>query len=499
MNKSLSSIIGTLARLFTPAPNALTLSVFLRLLGLVFFIAIASFAVQADGLIGPEGILPLDQFMGAAGSQIPEGEHLRRLPTLTWWGHSLGFVQGLCITGLALSLVLMAGFLPGPCLAALWLIYLSLSLAGQRFYSFQWDTLLLETGFLAIFVAPLALRIPFRNGTQPSALAVWLLRILLFKLMFCSGVVKLSSGDDTWRTLTAMIYHYETTCLPLWTSWYMHHLPLWIHKIETLATFGAELIVPFFIFGTRRCRIAAFWIFTALQLAIASTGNYAFFNILSWVLAIPLLDDQAFPLNRFKGTVSPSSLWIRRITWSAAILYAVPYLLITTLQIVGAFRVQVPWPACVGQLYTSLAPFRTINSYGLFASMTTSRPEIIIEGSRDGTTWIPYEFKWKAGPLDQRPRLAAPYQPRLDWQMWFAALGDYRGNRWFLNFMIRLMEGSEDVLDQLKENPFPEKPPRFLRAVKYDYTYTSPEERRETGNWWKREELGLYCPVLEGQ
>jgi hypothetical protein len=487
------------AALFPSVENVVTLSVFLRLLGLVFFVAIASFAVQADGLIGPKGILPLDQFMDAAARQIPEGEHFSRLPSLTWFGHSPAFVHGLCIAGLLLSLALMAGLLPGPCLFGLWLIYLSLSLAGQTFYSFQWDTLLLEAGFLGIFIAPLSLRMSIRNGAPPCRLAVWLLRLLLFKLMFCSGVVKLSSGDETWRTLSAMTYHYETTCLPLWTSWYMHHLPLWMHKLETLSTFGVELIVPFFIFGPRRFRIIAFWIFTALQLIIASTGNYAFFNLLSWVLAISLLDDQAFPLNRIKGSKSAVRPWMQRITWFAAVLYAVPYLLITSIQIAGSFRVQVQWPKCIGHLHSSVAPYRTINGYGLFASMTTSRPEIIIEGSRDGSTWIPYEFKWKAGRLDQRPRLAAPYQPRLDWQMWFAALGDYRGNRWFLNFMIRLMEGSEDVLEQLKENPFPEKPPRFLRAVKYDYTYTSPEERRETGNWWKREELGLYCPVLQRQ
>lgn len=477
--------------------QAAVLSIFLRFLGLVFFVAIASFAVQANGLIGPEGILPLDRFMDAAGRQLSEGERFSRLPTLTWISQSAAFVHGICIIGLAASLVLMTGFLPGLCLATLWLIYLSLTLAGQQFYSFQWDNLLLEAGALAFFAAPLALRIPLRNGPPPCTLVVWLLRILLFKLMFCSGAVKLSSGDETWRTLTAMTYHYETTCLPLWTSWYMHHLPAWIHTLEALATLGIELIVPFLIFGTRRCRIIAFWIFTFLQLMIAATGNYAFFNLLSWVLAIPLLDDAAFPLNRLRAAARAPAPWARRMTLSATALYAAPYLLLSTAQIVDSFRVQVPWPKLVGQLQESLAPYRSINRYGLFASMTTSRPEIVIEGSRDGITWVSYEFKWKAGPLDRPPRLAAPYQPRLDWQMWFAALGDYRRNPWFMNFMLRLMEGSPDVLSLLEENPFPGNPPRFLRAIKHTYAYTSPEERRETGAWWKRDQLGLYCPVLK--
>jgi hypothetical protein len=334
-----------------------------------------------------------------------------------------------------------------------------------------------------------------------SSTILWLLRWLLFRLMFASGVVKLVSGDETWRNLTALTYHYETQPLPTLMGWYAHQLPEWFQKISVVGMFAIELVIPFLIFAPRRLRFVACAAFFALQLLIIATGNYCFFNLLTIALCILLLDDAC--LRRFipKRVVArfnapqPLTANLRYRNVCVAALTTV-VLLVSGIQMAALFfkRVNLPIPA--QRILSWAAPFRTINSYGLFAVMTTSRPEIIVEGSVDGQTWVEYAFKWKAGDLRRAPSWVAPHQPRLDWQMWFAALGNYQSNPWFVNFMVRLLQGSPTVLALLETNPFPDSPPRYVQAVVYDYHFTDFATQRADGTWWRREWQREYCPVL---
>jgi hypothetical protein len=313
--------------------------------------------------------------------------------------------------------------------------------------------------------------------------------------MFASGFVKLASGDAAWRNLSALRHHYETQPLPPWTAWYFHHLPPSFQTLSCVVMFSIELGAPFLIFAPRRLRLFAFGALVFLQVVIAATGNYAFFNLLAIALCVLLLDDEAFPARwrRRRGALSGAGRRWPRIVVAAA---AAAILLVSGAHTIAMLFRPRSFPRPVVALAQAIAPFQIVNTYGLFAVMTTSRPEISVEGSDDGANWRPYPFRWKPGDPSRRPRFVAPHQPRLDWQMWFAALGSAEQNPWFLRFAARLLEGSPPVLRLLADNPFPDHPPRYLRAVLYDYRFTTPAERRATGDWWARRELGLYLPVI---
>ena len=262
--------------------------------------------------------------------------------------------------------------------------------------------------------------------------------------------------------------------------------------------FGIELGAPFLIFAPRRIRFFGGAAIVFLQILILLTGNYTFFNFLTIALCLLLLDDfvlEKFIPRKFCGLFKNQK---RQLRWARAITIPLAIVISTVsfFQIVSMFgtRSGLWYPAAF--LDTQLAPLRMVNSYGLFAVMTTTRNEIIVEGSDDGMNWLPYEFKYKPGDVNQRPRFVAPFQPRLDWQMWFAALGNYQQNPWFENFCERLLQGSPEVLAFLQKNPFPEKPPRFIRAEFYDYHFTNFAEHRATGAWWKREFAGEYLPPV---
>ncbi|MSU59077.1 MAG: DUF393 domain-containing protein [Pedosphaera sp.] len=490
--------------------------IFLRGLGVVYLIAFLSLWSQIFGLIGRNGILPAEQFISNAGNFFDThgigADRHRMLPTLCWFGASDSALRIQCAAGTVLAILVIVGIAPAPCLFLLWLIYLSLSSVCREFLGFQWDILLLETGFLAIFFAPLQLW-PVRSVSReppPSRLVLWLLRWLLFQLMFESGIVKLLSGDATWRDLSALTFHYESQPLPTWIGWHAHQLPFWFQKFSCVVMFVIELAVPFLFFAPRRLRLFGCGATVALQILILLTGNYTFFNCLTLLLCVTLLDDftlrellpdrlrrspalDATPMNREQARKTQHAFrWPR---WVLAPLTG--FVLCLTagefLFTIGArWRVLEP----VMALHDYCAPLRTFNSYGLFRVMTTSRPEIIVEGSNDGVNWQPYEFKYKAGDVSRRPAFVAPHQPRLDWQMWFAALGDVRHNPWFGEFCVRLLQGSPEVLALLEKNPFPEKPPRYIRAVLYDYRFTNCAEKRAMGAWWKRKELGIYLPPI---
>ncbi|HSH39426.1 MAG TPA: lipase maturation factor family protein [Chthoniobacterales bacterium] len=473
--------------------------IFVRALALIFLIAFISLWTQVDGLIGERGVSPIARFLPAAREQIgPSAPYI--LPTLCWLNASNEFLHVLCGAGVALSLLLIAGLLPAITLMLLFVGYLSLTVAGQTFLSFQWDILLLETGFLAIFFAPWRWRLNAARGAPVSSAGLFLLKLLLFKLMFMSGVVKLTSGDESWWDLSAMTYHYETQPLPTVLGWWAHQAPLWLQKSSTAFTLFAELAVPCLIWAPRRLRLLGAALLIGLQAMIGLTGNYAFFNLLTIVLCLLLIDDAAWrqigAFVRRKATQPASpAIGTARVQRAAAATVLAATLPLNAMLIYSAFKPEAMPPRPLVGYQDALEPFRIVNGYGLFRVMTKTRPEIVIEGSADGVDWLPYAFKWKAGDVQNAPRRVAPHQPRLDWQMWFAALGSYRQNRWFLGLCERLFENSPEVVALLERNPFPDAPPRYIRGIVYDYEFTTPAERRETGAWWKRRELREYVSL----
>jgi hypothetical protein len=474
-----------------------TRRLFLRLLGAVYFIAFASLATQITGLAGERGIMPAGEFLKWAHSIYGAASYFQ-LPTVFWLGASDAALRIVAWGGAVLGILLVLGLAPLLTLLLLWALYLSLTVAGQDFLSFQWDGLLLETGLLTMVWAPATWRLG-RGEREPSELARVLLVFLLFKLMFLSGATKLLSGDPTWRHATALDYHFETQPLPPWTAWYAHHLPAEVHQLMVLFTLAVELGAPWLLLlptRFRTLRLGAVTAIVLLQLAIAATGNYGFFNILTIVLCVPLLDHNLLArlrLGRAVGEVeleSPARRGFVRV--------AVPVLLVLSgLSLLRELAYTLPggrgigiWPRWGNQVLMWPAPFRSINGYGLFRVMTTERPELVIEGSGDGARWHAYEFRYKPGGVDRRPRFVAPFHPRLDWQLWFAALEPMASVGWLETMAERLRAGAPEVLALLGGNPFPEAPPRFVRAVLYDYRFSTAEERQQTGAWWVRELQG---------
>lgn len=466
---------------------------FLRGLGCIYLIAFLSLWVQIHGLIGSNGISPAEQYLEAVRQQIgTEGYYL--VPTLFWLNPSDIFLHFLCAGGVLLSLVLIVGFFPTFTLAGLWVFYLSLVTVGQAFLSFQWDVLLLEAGFLAIFFAPLQLRETFTRASQPSTAFLWLLRWLLFRLIFASGFVKLAS-DEVWRNLTALNFHYETQPLPTSLGWYVHQLPEGFQKASVIGMFAAELVVPFVIFAPRRLRTIGCIGLVGLQMLIILTGNYCFFNLLTIALCLLLIDDVTWKgllTKRFMPAIRFIEQPPRRYKRICIAIVATLLLLLSGIRFGGQLFRETRFPDVAW-----IAPFRSVNTYGLFADMTESRPEIIVEGSNDRITWETYQFRWKPGDLTVAPKWVAPHQPRLDWQMWFAALqGSYQRTPWFLNFMGALLQGKPKVLQLLADNPFPDTPPRYIRATLYDYRFTDLATKRSEGTWWHREWKSIYCPAI---
>jgi predicted DCC family thiol-disulfide oxidoreductase YuxK len=476
----------------------LTRWLFLRLLGVIYLVAFLSLGVQIAGLVGEKGLLPSGRFLEALSASMGS-ERFRLVPTLCWLNGTDGFLHFLWIGGAVLSGLLIVGLAPGPVLVLLWAFYLSLAAVCREFLSFQWDVLLLETGFLAIFFAPWRFLPGVAKESPPSSVALGLLRWLLFRLMFASGVVKLASGDPTWWGLTALQVHYETQPLPTWIGWYAHQLPLGLHRASAALMFVVELAVPFLILFPRRPRALAAAAIVGFMILIGLTGNYGFFNLLAVALAVMLLDD-AFLAPFFPRRMRPLAGTRRtpgrgaRLSRIAAVSAAILLVPLSCMALGRSFRRPLPWPEPLRRYEAWLAPLRLVSGYGLFANMTTTRNEIVVEGSADGAAWLPYEFRWKPGDPARPPAFVEPHMPRLDWQMWFAALSDARSNPWFQNFMVRLLQGSEDVTALLAANPFPNQPPRYVRARLVRYQFTDFAGRRASGHWWTTVDRGIYFP-----
>ncbi len=480
----------------SPPRYAIARDLFLRALAVVFGIAFASYGVQVEGLIGSEGILPAAEYLDSLRAGLGATGFLRA-PGLLWLQASDGAIQLTCWAGVLLSLGLLIGVAPRILLPLLWLLYLSLCSATQVFLNFQWDILLLETAFIAIWIAPPGPLPRFGRSVPPPTAGLFLVRWVLFRLMLLSGAVKLLSGDPAWRDLSAMQFHYWTQPLPFWTSPWAHALPSAIHTLSTLATFVIELGAPLLIFAPRRLRIGAAVAILGLQIFIGATGNYGYFNLLIAALCILLIDDVTWErllptriVSRARDTERTPPSTVRRAAFGAGVALV---LVLTAAE--GARRLGSPLPAPLQTVLSWVRPLRTFNSYGLFAVMTKDRPEIVVEGSEDGRTWRPYDFRYKPDRLEEPPPLIQPHMPRLDWQMWFAALGTCQRNPWFVRFEGRLLEGSPSVLGLLEGDPFDGRRPRYVRSTLYRYRFAGIPPDDE-GRWWTRERLRTYCPTL---
>ncbi|XP_047248096.1 lipase maturation factor 2a [Girardinichthys multiradiatus] len=563
---------------------------FLWCMALIYMVAFVSLYVQIPGLYGNDGLLPARWQLRYTGK--PLLDQLLSSPSLLWLGPHLGLdtqtsMELLCLTGAALSLaaMLVEALRDSLVFFCLWALYLSMYQVGQVFLYFQWDNLLLETGFLCILVAPLTSVRGSRAAREHDRVTFWLIRWLLFRLMFASGVVKLTSRCPTWWGLTALTYHYETQCIPTPLAWFAHQLPVWWHKLSVVGTFVIEIPVPLLFFSPlRRLRLGAFYLQVLLQVLIVLSGNYNVFNLLTLTLCLSLLDDRHVNFwlrkaNKFDDENNDSKLlpWlcylVELVVWALLIIGTIicfdlqvdsaknaissrtaftyhqfnQFLKTVTFPIIWIGVLSLTWElvtsmfrcacvsgflkrflgmiqwtvfaaAAVSMFAVSLVPFSFVeydsharlwpgvrqafglvnryqlaNSYGLFRRMTGvgGRPEVVIEGSKDGNTWTEIEFMYKPGNLSASPPVVTPHQPRLDWQMWFAALGPQTQSPWFTSLMYRLLQGKREVIELIQTDvskyPFHEEPPAYLRAHRYRYWFTEPKaDGSYPERWWRR-------------
>lgn len=446
-----------------------------RLLGFIYFIVFASFLFQAKGLIGSKGILPVGEYLQFVASRVGKKKYYYA-PTLLWINSSDTALMALVSLGATFGLLLGFGISPILLLPLLYLLHLSLLIAGQDFLSFGWETFLLEITFNTSFLVLTPTPNPF----------IWIsLNLLLFRFYFLGGVSKLLSQDPNWKNMTALAFHYESQPLPNTQAWYAHKLPLFIQKVSTFVMFIIEIVVPFGIFATDEIRLYTFWLFLLLQFLIWFTGNFSYLNYLSVVFSIILIPDTT--LSSF-FTLSPS---VDTPSLSLQILVSIMGALLILYQVLSLVHYFMPNQTC-RKMLDPISPFCIVNRYGIFAVMTTRRDEIVIEGSDDGVTWHEYLFKYKPSEITRRPRRVAPYQPRLDWQMWFLPFTYYESEWWFQRFLYSLLIGSEDVLRLIRKNPFPSRPPKYIRASVYLYQFSNFDEK----TWWKRQFERYYSPTL---
>src|SRR5277367_836548 len=492
--------------------------IFLRALGLIYFSAFYSLLFQIKGLIGPNGILPAADYLQAVTAAL----HLQSywtVPTLLWFGASNGALMTLCWVGLFASLLLTLNLWPRAGLLICFLCFVSFVSVARDFSGYQSDGMLLEAGFIALFFAPTGLRPGLGERNPPSRASLFLLQWEWFRIYFESGVAKIGSGDLAWRQFTAMDDYYQNGPLPTWIGWYVQHLPHWFHASATAYTLVVELLIVWMLFLPRRFRIACFFIVTPFEISIIATANYTFLNYLVLLLGVLLLDDRflerALP-RWFRAWIhgeSPMAAagaavaappptntgaeWRERFTplrraFAGLCLGLVFYS--TTALLLWMFMPGLP--LFEGPV-RALEPFRIANSYGLFAVMTHERYEIEFQGTLDGKTWVAYPFRYKPQAINEAPGIYAPYQPRFEWNLWFASLGPWQQSRFVVWTEERLLKNEPDVLVLFASNPFASAPPREVRTIKYQYWFTDMRTKRETGNWWRREEVGQYAPALE--
>jgi lipase maturation factor 1 len=507
--------------------------IFLRALGLIYYSAFFSLVFQIRGLIGPHGILPANQYLTTLAEQFGRVSYWYA-PTLLWFSSSAHMLTGICWVGMIASVLLVLNFWPRGMLAICFVCFLSFVSAAQDFSAYQSDGMLLEAGFIALFFAPRGFRPGWGETSGPSRASWFLLVWECFRIYFESGVAKIMGGDPQWRNFTALDEYYQNGPLPTWIGWYMQHWPHWFHAATAFGTLALELGLAWMMFLPRPFRIICFFIVTPWQIGIILSANYTFLNYLVLVLGFLLLDDKL--LERFlparwtkafreeerqQGCRTPNGAsdtdstaqeaklvisenlersWQEALgrQWKAARM-AIAAVMLTW--IFYATLAEMVWMIKPLPLPTTpvvaLEPFRIANRYGLFAVMTRGRYEIEFQGSDDGQTWLIYPFRFKPQDPAKAPGIYAPYQPRFDWNLWFASLSAWRQEPIVPRTEQALLRGSPDVLLLFAGNPFPHGPPRQVRVVFWQYWFTTPAEKHSQGMWWRRQQLGLYAPTLE--
>jgi lipase maturation factor 1 len=490
--------------------------IFLRALGVIYFSAFYSLFFQIKGMIGPAGILPAIDYLRAVSAQL-RSDRFWFAPTVFWFGSSDRALMLVCWIGAIASLLVLFNIWPRASLLVSFVCFLSFVTAAQVFSEYQSDGMLLEAGFIALFFAPPGLRPGLGAVHAPSRASLYLLRWEWFRIYFESGIAKIASGDQSWRHFTAMDDYYQNGPLPTWIGWYVQHLPHWFHASTVFLTLAIELALVWMVFLPRRLRIACFLIVTPFEIGIILTANYAFLNYIVLMLGFLLLDDRFIEwlvpekvrelvdterLRANDGEMEPSSpnwraIWLKRLapvrlSFAGICLGLIFYS--TTAQLMWELGPSLPLPQGPVEM---LDPFRIANRYGLFAVMTHARYEIEFQGSADGQTWTPYPFRYKPQDVYKAPGLYAPYQPRFEWNLWFASLGTWQEYRWVIWAEERLLQNQPDVLALFAKDPFAGAPPKQVRSVVYQYWFTDMKTKRETGAWWRRELLGEYAPALE--
>ena len=475
----------------------LTRFAILRLLGLVYAVAFLVIVNQWQPLLGSDGLLPAASFLDAVADARGHGfATFLKLPTFFWLTRSDTAFQIAGYVGLGLSLVVLLGFANVPILVALWAIYMSFVHAGQIFYGYGWETLLLETGFLAIFLAPLWRLGPFPRASPPSGVVIVLLRWLIFRVMLGAGLIKLR-GDPCWRDLTCLVFHYETQPNPNPLSWWLHQLPPWFHKAEVLFNHLVELVAPFFVFGPRRARHVAGGLIVLFQVLLILSGNLSFLNWLTIVPALACFDDgllgQFLPI-RWREGLAERLAGAEETKARGLACYALAAV-VALLSVNPVTNMLSPRQL----MNTSFDPFDLVNTYGAFGSVGRERYEIVLEGTGDdpkdpGARWLEYDFACKPGRTNRRSCWISPYHHRLDWQMWFLAMPGAPTDSWFVHLVAKLLEGDARARGLLARGPFEDRPPRGIRALYYRYQMTHFGE--PTQDVWKRTLEGEYLPAL---
>jgi lipase maturation factor 1 len=483
---------------------------FLRALGGIYFSAFFSLVFQIRGLIGPQGILPANEYLQAVARTFGHTRGLWFAPTLLWISSSPHMLTAICWVGMVASILLILNVWPRTMLLACFVCFLSFVSAAQDFSGYQSDGMLLEAGLIALFFAPPGIRPGMGRASPPSRASLFLLQWEWFRIYFESGIAKIAGGDPEWRNFTAMDEYYQNGPLPTWIGWYLQHLPHWFHVSTAFATLALELGVVWMLFFPRRWRIVCFLIVTPWELGVILTANYTFLNYLVLVLGVLLLDDRSLlplfperwkksfgadvtdtPIQIQTAQALPGHFKIAKLSLAGIVLSWIFY--VTAAELIWMFA---PLPLPTSPV-AALEPFRVANRYGLFGIMTRGRYEIEFQGSDDGKNWIAYPFRYKPQDVREAPGIYAPYQPRFDWNLWFASLGSWQEYSIVPRTEMRLLSNDADVLNLFADNPFPHAPPREVRAVKWQFWFTSTAEKRTQGLWWRRQFLGLYAPTLE--
>jgi hypothetical protein len=466
---------------------------FLRALGLIFFSVFYGLAFQLRGLIGERGILPTGPYLDGISNVFGPLARIWFAPTLLWINSSDRALTVLVAAGLIASSLLVLNLWPRLTAALCTILFLSCIAALQDFSSYQSDGMLLEAGFLSIFFAPSGLRPGLGSSDPPSRFSLFMLRWEWFRIYFESGLVKLLSGDLHWRNLTAMDDYYQNAPLPSWIGWYVEQLPHWYHAGTVIITLVAELVLVLAVFLPRRFRVACFLFVTALQIGIIATANYGFLNYIVLALGVLLLDDRILAGVKFPFVSSALREETPRFRVYHRAETAVLAVAFYATIVAFAFGTSDSLLTLPNRL---LQPFRIANAYGLFAVMTPARYEIEFQGSNDGKSWIAYRFRYKPQDTKERPGFYGAFQPRFDWNLWFASLAPWQQSPWVVLTEERLLEGSSSVLGLFRADPFRGKQPAMVRAVLWQYWFTDLDAKRTTGAWWRRKELGPFSPVV---